>query len=422
VKVLVLGEGGREHAICWKLSQSSNVEEIFWSKGNGASEEKVTKVDLDYLKDRPGLLKFIKEKNISIVVIGPELPLSEGLTGFLQENGIKVFGPTKAGAQLECDKGWAKRFMHKYNIPTARFNVFTDYESIAKDILKLNAYPVVLKATGLAAGKGVKIVNNDSEAHSFIEDVFVKNKFGTQSGIVLEDFLHGPEVSVFALTDGYNLINLIPVRDHKQLLDGGKGPNTGGMGAVSPVPGWSKELEKQVTKEIIIPTVDGLRNEGILYQGVLFAGLILTQSGPKVLEYNCRFGDPETQVIMRLLQTDLVDLITATINGRLDTVDIKWKDENALCVILASKGYPESYEKGFEIKNINKAEAGGIKVFHAGTKVSDRKTVTAGGRVLAVTGINKDSDELRKAVYSAIEIIDFNGKYYRKDIGLTENK
>ncbi len=422
MKVLVLGEGGREHAICWKLSQSQKVEEIFWIKGNGACEEKVTKVDLDYLKDRPGLLKFIKEKNISIVVIGPELPLSEGLTNFLQENKVKVFGPTKEGAQLECDKGWAKKFMHKYNIPTARFNIFPDYESIAKEILKLNAYPVVLKATGLAAGKGVKIVNNDSEAHAFIEDVFVKKKFGVQSGIVLEDYLHGPEVSVFALTDGYNVINLIPVRDHKQLLDGGKGPNTGGMGAISPIPGWTKDLEKQVTKEIILPTVDGLRNEGILYQGVIFAGLILTPSGPKVLEYNCRFGDPETQVIMRLLESDLTDLITATIDGSLDTVNIKWKDEKALCIILASQGYPENYEKGFEIKNIEKAEKKGVKVFHAGTKISEEKTVTNGGRVLAVTGTDKDMENLRKTVYSAIEIIDFNGKYYRKDIGLTENK
>ncbi|MCK4665760.1 phosphoribosylamine--glycine ligase [Candidatus Dependentiae bacterium] len=422
MNVLILGEGARENSIAWKISQSEKVTEIFWINGNGGTAPKTRKFKLDYLNDFNGLLDFIKDNKIDLVIVGPELPLAKGIVDFLQENSISVFGPNKEASRLETDKAWSKKFMQRYHIPTAHFKVFYNFENASKEIISLNTYPVVLKAAGLAAGKGVKIVTNDTEAHEFIKDVFVKKKFGEQSGIVFEDFLHGPEISVFALTDGYNILNLIPVQDNKQLLDGGKGPNTGGMGAISPVSFITEDLTSEIIKKIMLPTVDGLRDDGILYQGLLYAGLIITSAGPKVLEYNCRFGDPETQVLMRLLNSDIIDLIKATINGTLNDVKVEWKDKHSICLILASEGYPVQYEKGFEITGLDKIDDDDIVVFQAGTKLEGNKLVTAGGRVLSVTCTGLSFEEVRDKVYRAADKIKFKGKYYRKDIGLKNER
>jgi phosphoribosylamine--glycine ligase len=417
MRILVIGSGGREHAIVWKLSQSKKVKKIFCAPGNGGIKDIAELVNTKS-DDIPGLLDFAKNNNIDLTVVGPEAPLVKGVVDIFKENGLKAFGPYKDTAMLEGSKAFSKNLMKKFGIATAGFRVF-DNPQAAKKYLNEKGIPIVIKADGLAAGKGVIIPKTIEEGEAAIDSIMVKKVFGTSGDrIILEDCLEGEEASVLIFTDGKTVKPMESAQDHKRIFDNDKGPNTGGMGAYSPAPVVSKKVMDGVIKNVFMPLINGLRKEGRVYKGVLYAGLMMTKNGPMVMEFNVRFGDPETQAILPRLKSDLADVMLACVEGTLDKIDVKWDKSACISVVCASKGYPDAYKKNIEISGLK--EAGKIKdviVFHAGTKDVDGKIFSDGGRVLGVTSLGKDIKSAKINAYKAIEKIKFKGMQYRKDIG-----
>ncbi|HEY9866803.1 MAG TPA: phosphoribosylamine--glycine ligase [Candidatus Obscuribacterales bacterium] len=416
MKILVVGNGGREHAIAWTLLQSPNVEKVFCTPGNGGTA--TLKGCENYpisVEDFEGIKNLVQNQDISLVVVGPELPLALGITDYLQQHNIKVFGPNQAGAALEASKAWSKAFMEDAGIPTAKAAVFTDAAS-AKAYIQ--TAPIVVKADGLAAGKGVTVATTVEMAHEAIDIIFA-GEFGQDNlRVVVEDFLAGQEVSVLALTDGLTIRPLVPAQDHKQVGEGDTGPNTGGMGAYAPTPILPPELLSRVQQSVLEPTLATLRQRGIDYRGVVYAGLMISPEGEiQVLEFNCRFGDPETQTVLALLETPLEEVLLACCEQRLEQVPLTWKSGVSVCVVIASGGYPGSYQKGKVITGIKDAEASGAIVFHAGTKLQDGQILTDGGRVLGVTAVGSTFQEAITQTYKAVDCINFEGLYYRRDIG-----
>lgn len=416
-KVLIIGSGGREHAIGWKLKQSPKVSELFFAPGNGGTSLIGTNLDFK-VTDNEGVANWAKENKIDLVVVAPDDPLANGMVDYLKENGIKAFGPTQAAAEIEWSKAFAKQLMRVENIPTAKFESFTVFEK-AKEYLETQSYPLVIKASGLALGKGVLIAQNKEEALKVLEDIMVSKTFGDAGNeVVIEEFLEGQEISIHVFSDGIHYSIFPSSQDHKQIFDEDKGPNTGGMGTIVPVSWVSKDVMDQIEKEIVIPTLNGLRKKRREFKGILYPGIMVTKSGPKVLEFNARFGDPEVESYMRLLKTDLFDIFMVCIDGNLDQVNIKWEEKFACCIILASEGYPGSYEKGKEISGITEAEQlPNIVVFHCGTKFENGKFYTNGGRVLAVSAVGNNLDEALEKAYRAVSKIHFEGMQFRKDIG-----
>ncbi|PSB01969.1 phosphoribosylamine--glycine ligase [Merismopedia glauca] len=415
MKVLVVGNGGREHALARKLLESDKVEQVFCLPGNGGTA--TTSQSSNYpinVDDFPKIAEFAKSNQIELVVVGPELPLSLGITDYLQKTGIKVFGPDRIGAQIESSKYWAKSFMLEAGIPTAQGEKFTDRES-AKAYINQTGAPIVVKADGLAAGKGVIVANTVTEALNAVDYLFDSQ----YDLIVVEEYLVGEEVSILALTDGLSLRSLLPAQDHKRIGARDTGANTGGMGAYAPAPIVTPELMERIDKEVLQPTLATLQQRGIDYRGVLYAGLMITPEGePKVLEFNCRFGDPETQAILPLLETPLIDLILACCDRQLaQQPPLAWYPQVSTCVVIAAGGYPGTYEKGKIISGIEQAEALGAQVFHAGTKRDGENIMTDGGRVLGVTATGGDFPAAIANAYQAVECIKFENMYYRPDIG-----
>lgn len=418
MKVLVIGSGGREHAIVWKIAQSRLVDKLYCAPGNGGIAELAECVDIA-ADDLDGLLSFALENKIDLTVVGPEAPLSLGIADVFERNNLRIFGPGIKGAMLESSKAFSKDFMIRNNIPTAAYKIYYDPEK-AKQEIDSFGYPVVIKADGLAAGKGVIIAKDRDEAFTAIDDMLTGKKFGEAGRrIVVEEFLSGREASILAFVDGKTAVPMVSAQDYKRALDKDEGPNTGGMGAVSPAFHYDEQTAAIAERDIIQRTVDALWSEGIYYKGVLYFGLMLTDKGPKVLEYNARFGDPETEVVLMRLKTDLVEIMNAVIDGRLVEQNIEWKAEQAVCVVMASGGYPGNYEKGFEIKGLDAApENSGVTVFHAGTKNASGKIVTSGGRVLVVSALGESYEHARKKVYGTLQSIEFEKAYFRKDIGM----
>jgi len=415
MKVLVVGGGGREHAIVYKLSKSSKVDKIYCAPGNAGISEIAQCVDIG-ADEIDKLKEFAMKNKIDITIVGPEIPLIKGIVDEFEKEGLKIFGPNKKAAMIEGSKYFAKLMLNKYNIATARFKAFDKYED-ALGFLKKTWYPVVIKADGAAQGKGVFIVESFTQAKETL-DLMMKGKiFGTSCDtVIIEEMLFGREVSVLMFTDGKTIIPMISAMDYKKIFDQDKGPNTGGMGNIAPNPYFDDKISKEVMDNILKPIVNSLKTEGIIYKGVLYAGLILTDEGPKVLEFNARFGDPEAQVILPLLETDLINIVEAVINGSLDKTEIKWSDKKSVCVVASSKGYPNNYKTGYEITGLDKTD--NVYLFHAGTAVNNGKVVTSGGRVLAVTALGDTFDEARNKAYKQLKNINFEGIYYRKDIGL----
>ncbi|MFC1570191.1 phosphoribosylamine--glycine ligase [Candidatus Omnitrophota bacterium] len=416
MKILVIGSGGREHTLCWKLRQSPSVTEIYCSPGNGGTAQNAENVDLN-VEEHETVVNFCKNKRIDLVVVGPEAPLALGLSDDLEHAGISVFGPSYAAARLESSKIFAKEIMGRYNVPTASFRIFDDFKKAEEHIREVGA-PIVVKAYGLAAGKGVIVATSVEEAVEAAKEMLVDKKFGSAGQkIIVEECLKGEEASILVITDGENIIPLASSQDHKRVGDGDTGPNTGGMGAYSPAPVITDELFNQIIDTAVKPTIEGLKSEGILYKGVLYAGLMMTEDGPKVLEYNVRFGDPETQVILPRIKSDFAEILMAAAKGDLSGKKIDWDEREYVCVVLASGGYPGSYEKGKVISGIKEAEETGAIVFHAGTNGSDGEIFTSGGRVLNVVGMGESIKEAIDNTYSAVVKISFDGMHYRKDIG-----
>lgn len=416
MKVLVIGSGGREHAISYALVKSPKVTELHALPGNPGISE-IGKCIPGNVEDLNGILELSKQEKYDLIVIGPEVPLCMGLADILLDNGFKVFGPKQYAAQLEGSKAFSKRFMTKYNIPTAKFVEVDTYED-AVESLKGFDYPVVVKADGLAAGKGVIICESYEEAENALKELMIDKTLSSAGNkVVLEEFLEGFECSLLCFTDGETIIPMVSSKDHKQIYDGNKGPNTGGMGTVSPNPFLEDGMNEVFDKEVLKPFMNGLKQENMDFRGVIFIGLMIKDGFPKVLEFNVRFGDPETQSILLRLDSDLYDIMEAVACKKLNTVDVKWKNSTVGCLVLASAGYPNKYEKGKVITGLKDVE-NDIVVFHAGTKFSEDQVVTNGGRVLNICTVGKDLDEVRTKLYKAAEVIDFDGKYYRKDIGL----
>ncbi len=415
MKVLVVGNGGREHALTWKLLQSQRIRQVICIPGNGGTATLSRCQNLPLrVDDFEGMARFALVQNVSLVVVGPELPLALGITDYLQHEGLMVFGPTKEGAQIEASKHWAKTLMKSAGIPTPCFEVFTDVEA-AIAYLKTQVAPIVVKADGLAAGKGVTVAATLEEAQAAVESLF-HNGFST---VVIEECVTGQEVSILALTDGVRVRPLLPAQDHKRIGEGDTGENTGGMGAYTPAPIVTPALMERIEKEILQPTVNALRQRGINYRGILYAGLMITPQGdPMVLEFNCRFGDPETQAILPLLETPLEDLLLACTQQRLEQFPaIAWKPGVAVSVVAAAQGYPGAHHKGQIITGIEQAEELGATVFCAGVQLKHQQLVTEGGRVLNVTATGETFEEAIAKAYAAIDCIQFEGMYYRRDIG-----
>ena len=412
MNILVIGSGGREHALCWKLSESPQTEQIYAIPGNpgmGASAA----IALD---DHAAILRFVKEHEIGLVVVGPEVPLMNGLVDELEVAGIRAFGPRANAAEIEGSKSFAKDLMKKYGIPTARYEVFTAAEP-ARAYIRQEGAPIVVKADGLAAGKGVIVAMTEQEALDAVDAIMEDHSFGDAGArVVIEEFMEGEEASLLAFTDGTTIRPMISAQDHKRAYDGDRGPNTGGMGTYAPAPVMTPEMTERAVEEILKPTIAAMAKEGRTYRGCLYLGLMVTADGPKVVEFNARFGDPETQVVLPLLDSDLVAIMCACADGTLADVPIRWKDDAAVCVVLASGGYPGHYEKGQEIHGLADAEAMGALVFHAGTAMKDGKLVTNGGRVLGVVGRGADISSAVDAAYAAATKISFKDAYYRKDI------
>jgi phosphoribosylamine--glycine ligase len=416
MNVLLIGAGGREHALAWALSASPLLTKLFCAPGNAGIAEVTACVPLDPA-DHAAVIRFCRDQRIDLVVIGPEAPLVAGLGDALGDSGIRYFGPTRAAAQLEGSKGFTKDLCREANIPTAAYGRFTERDA-AKAYLASRGLPIVIKADGLAAGKGVVIATTRTEAEAAI-DACLSGAFGTAgSEVVIEEFLQGEEASFFALCDGVTALALASAQDHKRVGDGDTGPNTGGMGAYSPAPIMTHEMTDRVMREIIMPTVKTMAARGTLFKGVLFAGLMITASGPKLIEYNVRFGDPETQVLMMRLKSDLLAALLATADGVLSNFDLRWSDDAALTVVMAANGYPGTPLKGTEIKGLDAAKlVPNVEIFHAGTRRDGARLLADGGRVLNVTGRGRTVSEARDAAYAAIEKIDWPDGFYRKDIG-----
>lgn len=413
MKVLVIGSGGREHVLVWKLSQSIKVNEIFCAPGNGGIRQIAECVDIK-AEDIEGLCKFALDKKIDLTVVGPENPLSLGITDYFEERGLRVFGPKQNAAIIESSKAFAKNLMKKYNIPTASYKVYND-PAEAKAKLGEFGFPVVIKADGLAAGKGVIIAEDMNVGIKTIDSLMEEKQFGEAGNtIIIEEYLYGKEATILAFVDGKSAVPMVSAQDYKKIYEDDKGLNTGGMGAVSPALHYKNEISDEVMETIIIPTVDAMRKENRPYKGVLYFGLMLTDKGPKVIEYNCRFGDPEAEVVLLRLESDLVDIMEAVIDERLNDIEIEWKDEAAVCVVIASGGYPGSYTKGYEIEGLKSIKDG--IVFHAGTKYEDGKIITNGGRVLVCAALGQLIEEARENAYKSVEKINFEGCYHRKDI------
>ncbi|SCY72363.1 phosphoribosylamine--glycine ligase [Alkaliphilus peptidifermentans] len=416
MKVLVIGGGGREHAIVWKLSQSPLVSKIYCAPGNPGIADIAECVDISD-SDIQKLVEFSREINVDLTVVGPEGPLVEGIVDTFRREGLNIFGPSKDAAQLEGSKSYSKKFMEKYNIPSARFNEITNYEEGLK-ALQLYSFPVVIKADGLAAGKGVLICESMEEAEKGLKDILINKVFNEAgSKVVIEEFLEGVETSVLCFVDGKSIVPMVSSQDHKRIFDGDQGPNTGGMGTYSPNYVYTDDIANEVMSRILIPTLKGIQQEKMDYRGILFVGLMITDAGPKVLEYNVRFGDPETQVVLPRLKTDLYDIFINIINKQLSSTKVEWSDEAVVCVVLASEGYPNEYPKGLEISGFENVDKD-IMVFHAGTALKSNSIVTNGGRVIGITATGKSIEEARKKAYGNVEKIQFNGKFYRKDIAV----
>ena len=420
MKILVVGSGGREHAIVRKLKESSQVEAVYCAPGNGGISRDAECFPVNAM-DKEGMLSLAKEKAVDLVFVAPDDPLAAGMVDFLEDAGIPCFGPNAAAAEIEASKVFSKNLMKKYGIPTAGYEVFSDPTQALDYIKAQGKYPAVIKADGLALGKGVVIAQNEEEAkaalHSIMEDKIFGDS-GTQ--VVVEEFLTGPEVSVLAFTDGKTLCPMVSSMDHKRAYDGDKGPNTGGMGTISPNPFYSDEVAKECMEKIFQPTVAAMNAEGRPFKGCLYFGLMLTPDGPKVIEYNSRFGDPETQVVLPRLKTDFAEIVKAVAEERLSQLSIQWSEQASACVVMASGGYPGSYPKGIEMHGLDEnGQVDGVTVYHAGTKYENGKFLTNGGRVLGVTALGDTLDQALDTAYAAVEKISFEGAMYRKDIGRT---
>lgn len=418
MKVLVVGSGGREHAIVWKLRQSSRIDKIYCAPGNAGISQEAECVPIGAMEfDK--LIAFAKENGIDFTIIGMDDPLVGGIVDEFEKNGLRVFGPRKNAAIIEGSKSFSKDLMKKYGIPTARYEAFNDYKA-AKEYLDSQSLPIVIKADGLALGKGVLICETREDAEAGLKEIMLDKKFGDAgNSVVIEEFLEGPEVSVLSFCDGKTVVPMVSAQDHKRALDNDKGLNTGGMGTFSPGKFYTDELNEKCMNEIFAPSLKAMEAEGRPFIGILYFGLMLTKDGMKVIEYNARFGDPETQVVLPRLKTDLLDIMEACVDGSLDKLDIEWYDNAAVCVVLASGGYPTAYDKGFEISGLEDIKKrGDLIVFHAGTALKDGKFVTNGGRVLGITGIGSNLDEAIKTAYQGVEIVDFEKKHFRRDIGL----
>jgi phosphoribosylamine--glycine ligase len=415
VKLLVIGRGGREHAIIWALKKNPRIEKIYCAPGNAGIAQLAVNVEIGEL-EFARLVQFAKETAIDFVVVGPDDPLAAGIVDEFEAASIPVYGPRKNAAEIEGSKIFMKDLLRKYDIPTARYETFTDFAS-ASAYLKEQALPIVIKAYGLAAGKGVTVCFTREEADRALQETMVDKSFGAAGDkVVIEEFLEGQEMSILAFVDGETVRAMSPAQDHKPVFDGDKGPNTGGMGTYSPLPHIDQSIIEQSIENIIKPTARAMVSEGRPFRGVLFAGLMITKDGPKTIEFNARFGDPETQVVLPRLKTDLLDIFLASVNGTLDQIDIQWSDEAAVCVVLASGGYPGSYPKGLPIDGLADAEAQGALVFHAGTASKDGRIVTNGGRVLGIVGLGADIAAARANAYEATSRISFEGKQNRTDI------
>lgn len=417
MKVLVVGGGGREHALVRKIKESKKVDEIFCTPGNGGISYDAKCFDVA-ATDIDGVVNLAKEIKADLVVVAPDDPLVAGMVDALNEAGFKTFGPRANAAIIEGSKVFSKELMQKYNIPTAEYKVFDNAEEAIEYIKERNEFPTVIKADGLALGKGVIIPENLDDAIAGVKEIMEDKIFGASgNNIVVEEFLTGPEVSVLAFTDGKCVKPMVSSMDHKRALDGDKGLNTGGMGTVSPNPYYTQEVAKECMDKIFMPTINAMNNEGRTFKGCLYFGLMITPKGPKVIEYNCRFGDPETQVVLPRLKTDIVDIFEAIDNETLSDLDVEWSDDACACVIMASGGYPKSYPKGIEITGLSNGQLDGVTVYHAGTKLQDNKLVTSGGRVLGVTALGDTLENALKKSYDAVGKIHFEGAHYRRDIG-----
>ena len=421
MKVLVVGGGGREHAIVWKVAQSPKVEKIYCAPGNAGIAELAECVPIGAMEfDK--LTAFAREKEIDLTIVGMDDPLVGGIVDAFEAEGLRVFGPRKNAAILEGSKAFSKNLMKKYNIPTASYETFTSPEDAIAYLEKNQKYPIVLKADGLALGKGVVVAQTIDEAKQAVREMMEGGKFGKSGArVLIEECMVGREVTELCFCDGRTIVPMVASQDHKRVFDGDKGPNTGGMGAFAPSPLYTPEVARRTTEEILLPTLRAMNAEGFTFKGVLYVGLMLTADGPKVVEYNARFGDPETQVVLPRLKTDFVDVINAVIDEKLDELEIEWIPEACACVVMASGGYPQSYPKGLEITGLDEnGQAEGVTVYHAGTKLENGKLLTNGGRVLGVTATAKTLDEALEKAYAAVEKIHFDGAHYRHDIGRTK--
>ena len=421
MRILVVGSGGREHAIIRKLKESPKVDKIYAAPGNGGISKDAECINISAM-DKEGIVAFSKENAVDLVFVAPDDPLADGMVDTLTANGIRAFGPRANAAVIESSKVFSKNLMNKYGIPTAEYETFSEHEKAVEYIEKRGHFPVVIKADGLALGKGVIIAKTMTEAKAAVKEIMEDKKFGDSgNNVVVEEFLTGPEVSVLAFTDGIALKPMVSSKDHKRAYDNDEGLNTGGMGTISPNPYYTDEIAEICRKTIFEPTVAAMNSENRTFKGCLYFGLMITPDGPKVIEYNARFGDPETQVVLPRLKTDLVDIIEAVIDERLSHIDIKWSDEATACVVMASGGYPLAYKKGLEITGLDEnGQVEGAEVFHAGTKLEHGKFLTNGGRVLGVTGKGKTLDEALEKAYSAVKKINFENVHYRTDIGKTK--
>ncbi|MEN8222400.1 MAG: phosphoribosylamine--glycine ligase [Acidobacteriota bacterium] len=416
MKVLVIGSGGREHALIWKISQSKRVDKIFAIPGNCGIGELAENIEID-ATNIIEIADFAQKEEIHLTIVGPELPLSLGIVDEFNKRNLKIFGPTQKAAQIESSKVFAKEFMKKNKIPTSKFKVFNSAVD-AVNYLKEVEFPVVIKTDGLAAGKGVFVCKDKKEAEESVRTILLESKFGKAGEqIIIEDFLEGQELSFIVISDGKRALPMATSMDYKKAYENDEGPNTGGMGAISPSPIITEKLFNEIMKTIITPTIEGMRFEGKEFRGVLYAGLMITSKGPITLEFNARFGDPETQALMLRLQSDIVDIFEGSVEGSLFDVETKWDENVSACVVLASEGYPGNYETGVEIDGLKRAKASGSEVFHAGTKSEGNKYYTAGGRVLNVCAKDKTLRDTMEQIYDSIQFIKFDNIFYRKDIG-----
>lgn len=422
MKVLVIGSGGREHTIIWKLSQSPKVDKIYAAPGNGGIAELAECVPIPVM-DFDALTAFAQKNAVDLTVVAPDDPLAAGAVDAFESVGLRAFGPNKAAAIIEGSKAFSKNLMKKYGIPTADYEVFDNSSDAVSYIKEQNKFPVVVKADGLALGKGVIIAQTFEEAETAVHEIMDDKVFGAAGGkVVIEEFLTGPEISVLAFTDGKVIKPMVSAQDHKRAYDNDQGLNTGGMGTFSPSRIYTPELAEECMQKVFLPTMEAMRKEGRTFKGVLYFGLMKTADGIKVIEYNCRFGDPETQVVLPRLKTDLYDIFNAVIDEKLSEIDIEWEDNAAVCVVLASGGYPQHYEKGYPIEGIKQAESLGAMIFHAGTVYEDGCYRTNGGRVLGVTATDENLDAAIKEAYRYVNMISFRDMHFRKDIGIKKNQ